>query len=232
MEIKYSKKIDMSLYGKTTACNVYCIHVKVKDINASAKTIIKTITDISWISKLSTIPQITFEATSKRTILKLVNGILRKVKGTVTEDFGEYLISFTAQNSLETVHSHIKLPLAELLKEKVSGNPGFDYHTESHLNNIIFGEAKYSGTETPRADALDQISKFIDLQKDDAELNTIQYFVSKTAITNYTSNKKGYVAAFSLNSENVNLIFRNALQSEVIDKLICYPELYIIAIEV
>lgn len=232
MEIINSTKIDMSKYGKTTACNVHCIHVKVKNINVSAEAMIKTISDISWISKLNTVPKITFEARSKRTIEKLVNDILSKVKDTVTEDFGEYLISYTAQNTLEQQHSHIKVPLAELLKEKVIGNPGFDFHTESNSNHIIFGEAKYSGTQTPRADALNQISDFINLQKDDAELNILEHFVSPLAITNFTEKKKGYVAAFSLNSNNPTLIFENALKSEIIDKFMCYPELYLIAIEV
>lgn len=232
MKIISSEKIDMSIYKKITTCSVHCIHVKVSDVNSSAEAMVKTISDISWISKLSAVPQMTFEATSKRTIEKIVKDILSKVKDTVTEEFGEYLISYTAQHALEAQHSHIKVPMAELLKEKDAGNPGFDFHTESDSSHIIFGEAKYSGTNTPRADALDQISSFVDLQKDDAELNVLQHFVSPAAIANYSRKKKGYVAAFSLNSNNPALIFKNALKSDVIDKFMCYPELYLIAIEV
>lgn len=232
MEIISNNQIDMGSYGKTTSCRVHCIHVKVKDIDASAKTIINTVSDQSWISKLEAVKQITFKATSERTIKKLVNDILSKVTNKVTEDFGEYLVSYSAQHALESEHLHIKVPLAELLKEKVIGNPGFDFHTESDLNSIIFGESKYSGSSTPRAEALDQISNFIDLKKDDMELDLLSNFVSPSAITNYTVGKKGYVAAFSLNSNNADLIFKNALKSDVIDKLMCYPELYLVAIEI
>ena len=69
----------MTQYGKTTACSVFCVHVKVKSVDASAKDMIKAISDVSWISKLDAVSQITFKARSKRTIEKLVREF-----GTVT----------------------------------------------------------------------------------------------------------------------------------------------------
>ena len=142
------------------------------------------------------------------------------------------MISDTAQLSLELEHLHTKVPLAELLKEKVSGNPGFDFHTESDRNHIMFGEAKYSGGITPRAKAINQITDFITLEKDNAELIILENFVSEEAIKNAEEEKKGYVAAFSLNSDNPDLIFINALNSDAIISLFAYPELYLIAIQV
>jgi hypothetical protein len=235
MKIISNEKYDLATLDIESDCEVYCIHVKVLDVEGRANQMITTISDESWISKLSERRQKTFTARAQRTIEKLVNDILTKVHDVndkVTEEFGEFMISDTAQLSLENKHFHTKVPLAELLKEKVTGNPGFDFHTESQNNLIMFGEAKYSGDSTPRARAINQIAEFIKLEKDNAELIILENFVSDAAMENVDDNKKGYVAAFSLNSDNPDLIFKNALKSEAISSLLEFPELYLIAIEV
>lgn len=232
MEIISNKRFDLSILGIASACKVHCIHVKVIDIAGRAKEMVATIADVSWVSKLSGIRQRTFKARAKRTIEKLVNDVLNKVDSTISEEFGEFLISDTAQIALIRGHAHVKVPLAELLGRKVTGNPGFDFHTESKNNLIMFGEAKYSGNSTPRAQALDQIVEFIELEKDDADLLILESFVSEDALNNALEMKKGYVAAFSLNSNNPELIFKNAIKSDVVKKLLEYPELYLIAIQV
>ncbi|MBP6888788.1 MAG: hypothetical protein KBC21_03730 [Candidatus Pacebacteria bacterium] len=233
IEIISSEKVDMAKYGHISTCHVHCVHAKVTNLHERAKEMVRTISDTSWISKLDTVGKVTFEATSERTIKKLVEDIISKVSDEPTREFGEYMISLGALDLLESGHQHTKVPLAELLKDKIIGNPGFDFHTESTKNNIIFGEAKYSGTITPRADALDQIAKFIQLKKDSADLNVLQHFVTPVAVSNFTEkNKRGYVAAFSLNSPDVTLIFKNALESKVVTELIDHEELYLIAIEI
>jgi hypothetical protein len=193
---------------------------------------IDIIADTSWINKLDIIPRVAYEARAKVTIDKLINGILKKVTTTVNTEFGEFLISVTAQDSLVLKHKHIKVPLAELFKEKKTGNPGFDFHTESNTNLIAFGEAKYSGTINPYTNALTQISRFIDLEKDKMELHDLQNFVSKESIENVLVDKKAFVAAFSINSKSPQVIIQNALESEHIDNLLNYDELYIIGIEI
>jgi|TARA_B110000908_G_scaffold169938_1_gene228206 hypothetical protein len=232
MKIISNKKYDLKALGIESECEVHCIHVQIIDIKGRADEMITAISDESWISKLSGIRNKTFKARAQRTIEKLVNDILKKVDDNITAEFGEFLISDTAQLSLELEHLHTKVPLAELLKEKVSGNPGFDFHTESDRNHIMFGEAKYSGGITPRAKAINQITDFITLEKDNAELIILENFVSEEAIKNAEEEKKGYVAAFSLNSDNPDLIFINALNSDAIKSLFAYPELYLIAIQV
>lgn len=232
MKIISNEKYDLVALEIESDCEVHCIHVQIIDVKGRANEMITSISDDSWISKLSSIRQKTFKARAQRTIEKLVNDILKKVDNTITEEFGEFLISDTAQLSLEKGHLHTKVPLAELLKEKVTGNPGFDFHTESSNNLIMFGEAKYSGNSTPRARAINQIADFIELEKDNAELIILENFVSKEAINNADDDKKGYAAAFSLNSDNPELIFKNALKSDAIDRLLRFPELYLIAIQV
>ena len=138
----------------------------------------------------------------------------------------------TAQDVLENSFSHRKVPLAELFKEKVSGNPGFDFHTESNSCMIAFGEAKYSGSENTYTKALTQIVDFISLAKDDMELTDLQRFVSTKAVENALNGNKAYIAAFSINAKRPETVFNNVLKSDLLTQLVLYPELYLIGVEV
>lgn len=231
--------IDVNIKDTTTyrdfskvACDVHCIHVQIKDINAVAKELTDEISDTSWIPKLDRMSQQTFKATSDRTIDHLVNEIFTGVITTVGADIGEYIVSYVGQSVLASEYKHIKIPLAELLKEKISGNPGFDFHTISSKRFLVFGEAKFSADDTPRAIALNQIGKFITLAKDFAELNSLRAFLDTDVYDHMADGKRGYAAAFSFNASNIDLIFKNALESTIIDDLTNHHELYLIAIEI
>ena len=85
--------------------------------------------------------------------------------------------------------------------------------------------------KTSNIEALKQINEFIADGKDMAELIILENFLSSNAIENVLKNKKGYAAAFSLRSDNPDLIFTNALKSDEVRALLTYSELYLIAIE-
>ncbi len=219
------ESINISLKRK-----LHVIQIEVDEVAVRAKEMIDVILDTSWISKLDLINQISYEARAKRTIDKLVREIFEKITDDVTEEFGEYLISLSAQDALEVLYSHKTIPLAELFKEKVIGNPGFDFHTESSDQIICFGEAKYSENVSRYSDALEQIIEFIGLGKDASELADLRNFVSENAINNATANKRGYVAAFSINAKNPSTIIHNALNSDYISSLSDCNELYLIGV--
>jgi hypothetical protein len=215
-----------------TNCKVYAAHIKISDIDARAASMIKTIKDTSWIDTLPVIQQVTFEATSRRTIEALVRCIkCRIVKDNLTTDFGEYLVSETGQEALEIVFSHSKVPLAELLKEKVTGNPGFDFHSETKSKLISFGEAKYSGAASPYNAALKQIKDFVVLGKDNAELNMLQHFVCSNAMESCIGGDKSYAAAFSIN-HGPDRTFINAIRNKHMKELLVHKEVYLIGVEI
>ncbi|MCW4469846.1 hypothetical protein OGH69_12775 [Flavobacterium sp. MFBS3-15] len=233
MEIINFQKVDLSTYKKSFDCNVYSIHVKINDVKGSADDMINIISDLSWIEKLGAVEKKTFKANSEKTVKKLVEDIFKKIDSKVTSDFGEYLISDMAGNALQKVHAHIKFPIAELWKSKVTGNDGFDFHTESHTNLICFGEAKYNSNSNPYSAALQQVNGFIKAKKDDSELLQLQPFCTSGCIDNYiNNNRKAYILAFSLNTKNSKLVFKNLIKSIEIDELFTFPELYIIGIEI
>ena len=232
MEIVSVKIENMGDYGKSSEGIVYSVHVIIKDIEVRAADMVSNISNTSWISKLDAVARVLYSARSERTITKLVNYIINRVENTITDEFGEFLVSDSAQSVLVGELDHEKVPLAEFLKEKDSGNPGFDFHTETHTNLVAFGEAKYSGKGNPHGKSLSQIVRFIDLKKDDAELVDLRNFVSESAMDNSLHGRRAYVAAFSVNHDNPEIIIRNSLKSKFIDDLLVFPEVYVIGVEV
>lgn len=232
MEVVSVDIVDLSARCKGDPCLVHVLHIRIKDLDARAEEMLSAIQDTSWILPLDAVGQISFKAMSQRTIKKLVRLIVERSKTDLTAEFGEYLISESAQSVLSLHLAHKKVPLAELLKEKVSGNPGFDFHTESVAELIAFGEAKYSGSENPYTKALEQIGEFIDLEKDSAELIMLKNFVSEKAVKNYVSGHKAYVAAFSINSASPRKILSNAVAHALVDPLLSHKELYIVGVEI
>jgi len=233
MQIKRQEIVDLKALGIDSTSIVHLVHVKILDVHQKAQEIITMLTDKSWISKLHAVPQLSYQSRAQKTIEKLVTNILTKVEDTVTEDFGEYLVSDSAGESLVQIHQHSKIPLAELWKEQMTGNPGFDFHTESASNLIAFGEAKFKTDGSPYSVALTQIADFIIQEKDLMEVNDLQNFVSATALTNIMDNKKrAFIAAFSMNANNPALIFQNALKHDRFKELVEHAEIYLIAVEV
>lgn len=226
-------EVDISNIAPNSTCAVHLMHVQIKDIKERAEEMINTILSRSWINDLpSAIDRVSYEARANRTIEKLANDVFKKISTPISDEFGEYVVSMSAQDSLEIQMHHQKVPLAELFKEKISGNPGFDFHTESQTNFIAFGEAKYSANDNPYTRALSQIIEFIGLRKDIMELTDLRNFVSGTAIDNAMSGQKAYVAAFSINSLNRDLVYKNVLKSEYLKGLLEYPEVYLIGVEI
>lgn len=232
MEILECKKLLNSEYGINSKCEIYAIHVKIDDVENRAIEMINIISSTSWISKLSAIAQRCYSARAERTIQKMVYEIFNKVSTPMSAEFGEYMVSISAQDVLEERLNHKKIPLAELFKEKVSGNPGFDFHTETPNDVLAFGEAKYSGTETPYRKALNQIVGFIKKRKDEMELVDLEKFANSKTIDNVTNGTKAYSAAFSLNVKASDKTLKSILKSKNIKPLLEFLELYLIGVEV
>jgi len=226
-------QIDNSLlkdFPTDSSCDINCLHIKIKDFKLIVQEFETYISDTSWINSLDEISKKTFKVNAIKTIDRIVNDIIGKITNSVNEDIGEFIVSYSAQFALEIIYSHKRIPLAELLKEKIIGNPGFDFHTISTRKYLVFGEAKFSLDSTPRAKALNQIKDFIG-DRDNAELKWLEPFLDPTTILNIINDEKGYAAAFSLNSDNILTIFNNALISEPIKEIIKHKELYLIAVE-
>ena len=233
--MEFEQKTTTDYYNPESplGCEIVCIHVKITNIDEDVSSLLKVISDTSWIDRLGAIDKKIYNATSERTITDISEKIKAMDNSPLSVSVGEYLVSFSAQNALVEVCGHHKLPLAELLKEKKSGNPGFDFHTISSNNLLIFGEAKYSANNTPKDKAIEQIMDFIGLKKDYAELHSLLPLLSEEVKSKIVDDVKGYAAAFSLNMNSLDLAFKNAFKMNELNNVIAeHSEYYIIAVEI
>lgn len=223
---------SMSDYDQAATGKIYSLAIDITDLELRVKEMQEIALDTSWLDEMDVIDRLGYEARSKRTVEKITNEILNNVESDISEDFGEYMVSDVAQTALKNHLNHIRLPLAEFIKEKISGNPGFDFHTESPEALIAFGEAKYSGVKNAHGRALKQINDFIGEQKDIQELPDLRRFVTEAAIQNAAEGSKSYSAAFSITTDDPSEIMDNALSSKYLKNLLQYEAVYLIGVKV
>ncbi len=232
MKLLHLTETDMSDFDPSAKGKIFSIAIEISNLEQRVKEMMAVALDTSWLDELDVIDRMGYEARSRRTRDKITNEILNNVESEISEDFGEYLVSDVAQTSLKLHLAHIRLPLAEFIKEKISGNPGFDFHTESPAALIAFGEAKYSGVKNAHGRALSQIRDFIAEEKDIQELPDLRNFVTEAAIQNAAAGYKSYSAAFSITSDDLVEIMDNALKSQHIKSLLQYEAIYLIGVKV
>lgn len=212
---------------------IYCIHVQITNTKEAANKIIEILEDKCWIKDLLYEDDLeSFQKRVELTVKHIVEDILNKVEDDVSSNFGEYLVSCISQVILKDNLNHDRILLAELWKEQVSGNPGFDFHTYSPNDLLVYGEAKYNATNSPYTNALEQIVNFIKIGKDIQEYADLKRIFSKINPRHKLNKNKAFVASFSLNAKDIDAVFSNVLNKEEIKKLTEYPELYILGVEV
>lgn len=230
-------EVDKNVYGLSKhKARIFACLVQV-NASDSIISILRELNDNSWISKLGIVQQISYQARLESTAKSIMEECVRFVKNTGVKVYdysvvGEYIISKEGRKTLQEHFTHSPVPLAELWKEKKSGNPGFDYHSESPSNLIIFGEAKYNSSTNPYTNAIDQVEKFIVKEKDKMELVDLQNFVSENAVQNFISGKKGFAISFSIHSNKPDLIMKKAIKYAKTDRIANYDEYYIVGVQI
>ena len=152
------------------------------------------------------------------------------VEDGVTRDTGEYVVSELARQALVNELKYLDIPLAELFKEQISGNPGFDFYSANLEQIIIFGEAKYKTGYGAYQSALEQINRFEQIGTDIEDLPDIDRFCSDEALANVNKKKKGFIAAFSSKSTRTEVLLKHLQENENFKSLSEYEELICIAI--
>lgn len=183
-----------------------------------------SVLDESWMFNLDKRTQRSYRFTVNETANTLVE-IFNKIKenpsleSTLGQEFGEIMVSMGASRALYKLFEHESIPIAELWKPQKKQNEGFDFHTVCPQELINFGEAKYSGSSNPHGDAINQILDFLEVEKHLRDANHLTHLVCENAASNLDNDIFGVVAAFSINSQNYQLIMNNALESIVNKKL-------------
>lgn len=228
--IDLSKKIK-----KYTSNNPKVIFIRINPypLNDMLKLIYGEISNKLWINKYKKdIIRKSIEERANKTIEKINEKLKLCKNDIISSEVGEYIISILGKQALSDSLNYIHLPLAELWKEKASGNPGFDFHSESTNNKIIFGEAKYVCGKNAYNSSLSQINKFIVLKKDLMEIVDLEVLVSNKSVTNFENNRKGYAAAFSSTSVPDTKLIKNICENSSFRNLLIYDELLLVAVDI
>lgn len=210
---------------------IHLLGIEIDDVHFFATEMVAIVSDTNWIQKLNPLAKASYQATALRTIAALVN-IFNTTNGNISKDFGEFLVSLSAAQAIGAELGHTSFPLAEIWKEKLTGNHGFDYYSECSGELINCGEAKFSSTVNSYGAAARQVCEFIDDEKDLSDLVHLNYFASEIAVNKLVGNReRGFCLAFSVNSADIERILVNTLSnSDVIRLSKEVMSLYIIGI--
>ena len=232
MKIIHYQKVDDSQLPTGSTAKTFSFCIKIDDVKENATTLIDAVTDTSWIKELDPVGKVALQHTAQRTIDRLVK-IFQSSENPISKEFGEFMISLNSGFCLRSQNNHEILPLSEIWKTKVLGNGGFDLHTVSPENNFNFGEAKYRSSGNAYGEAADQVIAFIHDKKDAEDLIYLEKFNKPSAVSNLLDKKRGFILAFSINSEDHQEILDNALQNDGIKNLaMSCEELYIIGVKI
>lgn len=216
--------------------NVRFIRINPTDLRLSLITIFNSLMDVSWINYFFGDNPVLKDSVTKRampTIEKFNSEFQSGEAVSVNKDTGELMVSEISRRTLVERYGYFSMPIGDLFKQKVTGNPGFDFFSINHEEIILFGEAKYVSRSTPCDKAFNQIADFIDKGKDSKDMWDVEKFIPerKVAQLNFLNGQKGYVGSFSSKKET---------DQELIDKIknlssykslqAAYPEIICIGI--
>lgn len=216
--------------------NVRFVRINPTDLRLSMITIFNSLMDVSWINIFFGDNPVLKDSVTKRampTIEKFNSEFQSGTAVTVNKDTGELLVSEISRRTLVERYGYFSMPIGELFKQKVTGNPGFDFFSINNDEIILFGEAKYVSRTTPYKKAFNQIADFIEKGKDSKDIWDVEKFIPnrKEAQSNFLNGLKGFVGSFSSKNES---------DQELIDKIkdldsykslqAAYPEIICIGI--
>lgn len=212
------------------------IRVQVVDQVISLYNIFQSLIDTSWTNAFFANVEWLRLSMSNRasiTVKKICTDFNNGTNPVINRDTGEKMVSEISRRTLVEDFQYWNMPIAELFKQKADGNPGFDFHTITPVNDVLmFGEAKYIAGRTAYNSAMNQIRNFITDGKDMRDLVEVSYFMpSETPLNNAANNIKGYIAAFSTNGENDTDIISKVTNHNNYDVLSNYHQFIAIAVD-
>jgi hypothetical protein len=189
---------------------------------------------LSWINDFDAeYARSSFRVRAEATVKYIADKIIRSTDDAITSDSGEYVISELARKTVVNELNYLDIPLAELIKEQRSGNPGFDFYTVNGAKIILFGEAKYLSNQNAYGNSFKQIVRFEEEKRHIADLVDIDKFCCSESLENVaTYNKKGFIAAFAAKNTSTDVLIRHIYNNENFKKLSKYEELICIAVNI
>lgn len=226
------KILELRAIPVTGRASVQFIRIDPEDISTTLLEILETIMDLSWLKNFDADFAVeSFRQRAKITIIDIEDKFARCAGGKLTKEAGEYVVSEVAREAIVSQLGYLDIPLAELLGKKISGNPGFDFHSQNNgTDTVIFGEAKYVAAQSAYSRAIEQIKDFIDDKKDIADLADLRDFCTPAALARTTAGFKGFAAAFSAKSTPSDKLIASIQTNPAFPELLKYEEVILVAV--
>ncbi|MFI3236663.1 MAG: hypothetical protein R3Y47_01390 [Lachnospiraceae bacterium] len=228
MKILECRKIDTDNHD-----NITYLRIDPEDISETLRDIIVSLSDMSWISRFDK-PYIrnSFLKHADESAKYLANKIQEKRGDTITKNSGEYVVSELARKALVNRMRYLDVPLAELFKEQVAGNPGFDFYSANNDNIIIFGEAKYSSRNNAYGVGMEQVDRFIREGQDISDLNDIDKFFEDESLEYANNGDKAYAIAFASKTSSSEMIIKGIIANKHYNNIAGHKEVLYLAVNV
>lgn len=217
------------------ADNIHFFRIRINQDNVSItlREVLDCLNELSWISKFDKeYLQNSFMKRATDTIDYITTNIINGTESEVTTDSGEYVVSVLSKKTIVDNLDYLDVPLAELIREKVVGNPGFDFYSENKNNIMLFGEAKYVAKTNAHNKALEQIENFSISGKDINDIASIDRFFSEEALENANNGDKGYIAAFSSTGIKTEKLVKRIQNNKHYKNLSSHKELICVAVTI
>jgi len=212
---------------------VFFLRVKPEDIKETLANIFQVLSDLSWISNFDEdYVKTSFKQRAETTLADISGKILASSTDEVSSNAGEYIVSELAREAIINELNYLDIPLAELYNKKKSGNPGFDFHSQTCDDIVIFGEAKYLDDRNAYGSGLKQVVRFISEKKDISDLADLRDFCSKEALSMVNQGLKGFAIAFSAKEMESEEIIKNVMKNKYFNSLLPYKEIIIVAVNI
>ena len=213
-------------------CEITFIRIDPEDLQQTLATILEVLMDLSWLSKFDEdYIKASYAQRANETITDIKNKFATSIDDKITKEAGEYVVSELARESLQSQLNYLHVPLAELLGMKISGNPGFDFHSQNGTTNtVIFGEAKYNSHSSAYSAAISQVSQFVIDKKDIKQIVDLQSFCSSEALKRANEGFKGFAIAFSAKTTSSDDLIKNILAHAKFAELLSHVEIILLAV--
>ena len=214
------------------AASVYFIRIDPEDISDTLSDILKVLMDLSWLKHFDEDYMVqSYQHRAQITINNIKEKFTACDEGPLTKDAGEYVVSELSREAIVSNLGYLDIPLAELLGKKISGNPGFDFHTQNlSTDTVIFGEAKYLSLQSAYPSAITQINEFIETEKDLADLADLEHFCTPESLRRAADGVKGFAAAFSAKGTSSDKLISSIQARKEYSALLNYNEIILVAV--
>ncbi|MBD5536251.1 MAG: hypothetical protein HDQ99_11440 [Lachnospiraceae bacterium] len=228
VKILECKKMDIEKHN-----NILFIRLEPENLSVTIKDIITSFSDMSWISKFDKLyVRESFLKRAEASAKYLADKIQKAEGDDITKDSGEYVVSELARQALVNQLRYLDVPLAELFKEQVSGNPGFDFYSANKEKVIIFGEAKYNSSQNAYGTGMEQVDRFIQEGQDLSDLNDIDKFFEEQSLELAALGNKAYAIAFASKKTSSERIIDGIVCNTHYENIAVHKEIIYIAVNV